>query len=235
MGYVYLSIEKNVEVFELYKALWKAHGIEGIRVDTMTEGIKKAIEIEKSGTSGLFFIDVAADDIDFMPQLKILSEETSAPIFIATTNPDDDEHHEALNNGADFYGKYCKEPGQNIDGVFSAINSINRRTKKQKAPNGIISHGDILIDANRHKAFIKDKELSLTGTEMKILHYLMVNRGNVLQHGQICRKIYDDDGGTFDSLYSAIKRLRKKILAAAQADYIETVRGVGYRLTTKGG
>ena len=57
------SIEKNNEVFELYRVLWNKHGIDGIRVNTMTEGIAKAIEIEKSQTDELYFISIAADDI----------------------------------------------------------------------------------------------------------------------------------------------------------------------------
>jgi DNA-binding response OmpR family regulator len=71
---------------------------------------------------------------------------------------------------------------------------------------------------------------------MKILHYLMLNRGSVLTHGQICQNVYADykDIST-DSLYSVIKRLRKKMLDITQSDYIETVRDVGYRLSTKGG
>jgi DNA-binding response OmpR family regulator len=86
--------------------------------------------------------------------------------------------------------------------------------------------------AERHKAFIKDKELPLTGMEMKILHYLLLNRGNTLTHGQIFQNAYDaDDDISTDGLYSAIKRLRKKMRDITHTDYIETVRDVGYRLS----
>jgi hypothetical protein len=78
----YISIEKNIKIFELYKALWNQHGVTGIRADNMTEGIEKAIEIEKSKADELYFIAIVADDVDFMAQLKILSAETNAPIPI---------------------------------------------------------------------------------------------------------------------------------------------------------
>ena len=235
MSCFYLSIEKNIEVFEFYKVLWAARGVEAIRADTMTEGISRANMIESSAADELLFIDIVADDVDFMPQLKILSEETNAPILIATSSPDDDEHHDALNNGADFYGKYCEKPEQNLDAVLSAITSINQRAKKRKTPQKIIAHGDILIAADTHKAFIHDVELTLTGSEMKLLHYLTINRGNVLSHRQIYQKINEDmwDEMTGDMIYSTIKRLRKKIRDITRIDYIETVRDVGYRLKSK--
>ena len=231
----YLSIEKNVDSFESYRAMWNERGADGIIVGSMTEGIAKAIEIEKSKADGLYFIDIIADEIDFLPQLKILSEETNAPILVATYHFSEEQHLDVLNNGADFYAQLSKEPKKNIDGVLAVINSISQRAKKRKAPNRIIAHGDILILLDHHAAFVKDKELSLTGTEMTILRYLMANRGIVLSHRQICRKLYDGeyDEASSSNLYNAMKRLRKKIRDTAQADYIETVRDVGYRLVTK--
>jgi DNA-binding response OmpR family regulator len=149
--YVYLSIERNIEVFERYKSLWGVCGITGIR-------------------------------------------------------------------------------------VLSVINSINQRARKRKAPNTIIVHGDILIVANNHKAFIKDKELPLTGTEIKLLHYLMVNRGEIIAHTELFREIYGGDYNKKVSrniLYCSMKRLRNKMKQAVRHDYIETIRHTGYRLTTQ--
>ena len=234
MNRYYISIEKNIEVFELYKALWKAQGIHGIRVDSMTEGIEKAIEIERSATDELFFIDIVADDVDYLPQLKILSEETNAPILVVTFNYNEEEHYQALNSGADSYGGYCEQPDDNINAVFASIESIKRRTNRHKAPDNVLACGDILIAADVHKAFIKDKELVLSSTEMRIMQYLMINRGNIMSHGMIIEQIFDDnDEKTTDSLYSAIKRLRMKIRAITPFDYIQTIREVGYRLVPK--
>jgi CheY-like chemotaxis protein len=134
----YLSIEKNIEGFELYKALWNARGIDGVRADSMTEGIERAIGIEKSKMDELYFIDIVADDIDFMLQLPILSAETNAPILIAASAYNEAEHHEALNVGADFYGGYCDTPEQNIHAVTTVISSIVRRARKTKPPSKVI-------------------------------------------------------------------------------------------------
>jgi len=237
MGCFYVSIEKNVEVFDFYKALWNELGIDGIRVDTMTEGIEKAVEIEKSETDELFFIDIVADDINFLPQLKILSEETNAPILIATSNYTEDEHHDALNNGADFYALYCEKPEQNINGVLAVINSINQRGRKRKSPNKIISHGDILIVIEYNKVFIEDIEIVLTASEMKIFQYMMINRGHILSHKQLYSQINGGFHGEYDLtpdvIYGLMKRLRKNLRKATRFEYIETVKEIGYRLKTK--
>jgi len=228
----YISVEKNLDTFELYKALWAKQNISGIRVDTMTEGIKQAIEIEKSPTSELCFIAIAADDIDYLPQLKILSEETAAPILVATSNCCDDEHHTALNNGADFYGRYTHEPEKNIRAVLSVLNCIERRNNKSKAPSKIIIHHDVLIVDGYNKVFVQDKEIHLTSAEMKIFRYLILNRRRIVSHNQLHGQVksHSPDEPSLHSVYSTMKRLRKKIHAATQCDYIETVRDFGYRL-----
>jgi hypothetical protein len=74
----YISIEKNIEGFDFYKALWSLRGIVGVRADTMDDGIEKAIEIENSKTDELYFIDIVADDIDYMPHLRTLSAKTTS-------------------------------------------------------------------------------------------------------------------------------------------------------------
>ena len=236
MTFYYISIETSVEVFELYKALWAKHGIEGVRVSTMTEGIAKAIEIERSENKQLYFVSLVADEIEFLPQLKILSEETNAPILIATSNYLEDEHHEALNCGADFYGKFCAESAKNIVAVRSVINSINRRNIKRKTPNNLIVNDDILIVSDSRKAFVNDVEIYLTDTETKFLEYLTINRGNALSYRKINDQVYDSHGSneqTLNMIYSTMKRLRKKFKEATQRDYIETIKNVGYRLKTK--
>jgi DNA-binding response OmpR family regulator len=229
----YLSIEKNVEGFEMFKALWGARGIDGIRADSMTEGIAKAIEIEKSRTDELYFIDIVADDIDYMPQLKILSAETNAPILIATSKYSDDEHHEALNNGADFYGGYCGSPEQNINAVISVVNRLNERAIQQKPPVDFMIYGNILLSHTHRQVFVDDTAVELSKIEFDMLYFFLNHRGHALSFKQIYHHVWGDsyDESVNDSVKAAIKRLRRKI-AGQDADnsFIENVWGVGYRL-----
>lgn len=225
----YVSIEKNIEGFEFYKALWNMRGIVGIRADTMTEGIQKSIEIEKSLTDELYFIDIVADDIDYMPQLRILSAETQAPILIATSKYTEAEHHEALNSGADFFGGYCDNHEQNIVAVVSVINSIDRRARKAKTPSQVMVYKNLLVAPTQRVVFVGDSEIDLTRREFDVLNFLMNNRGLALSFEQIYSHVWYDksDNSAVESVKTIIKRIRHKI-----GKYIESVRGIGYKFPT---
>jgi len=232
MKCLYLSVEKNPAVFELFRSLWRRHGIDGVRVDTMTEGIKKAMKIEQSTSNELCFIAIVSGDTNYLPQLKILSEETNAPILIATGSYCEIEHRDALNNGADYYGKYSDEPDDNIKFVLSVINSIENRDRKRKDPNKITISEDILIVDGYNKAFINDKVVLLTSAELKVFRYLTINRGFIVSHKQIYNQVknHSPDESPPSSIYNIIKRLRRKLRDATRLEYIETVRDFGYRL-----
>ena len=233
----YISIEKNIDDFELFRALWNKHSINGIRAENMSNGIKKAIEIEKSETDELFFIEIVADSVDYMSQLKIINEETNAPILIATSNYNEDEHLRALNLGADFYGAFCKTPEQNINAVLATICSIERRAKKKKQPTNIIFYnGIMLVPSYRNTIFINDIELELTKIDFDLLHYFMSNRGIVLSTEQIYNHVWGNERAVSvdDVVRSAIKRLRKKINPhSTDCSIIENIREIGYRLPIK--
>ena len=228
----YISIENNNEGFEFYRTLWAARGINGIKAGTMTEGIEMAIEIERLKTNELYFIDIVSDDIDYMPQLKILSEETDAPILIAASKFDSGEREKALNTGADFYGEYCETPEQNINAVIAAINSIERRARKRKFPAKIITDGKILISSSSRQVFINDAEVFLVKKEFELLRYLMINRGRFLTHTQLLRKVWGEeysDNGT-ELLWQTIYRLRCKLTEISpDVEYIKVEREVGYK------
>ena len=139
----------------------------------MTEGIAKAIEIEHSKSKQLYFIDIVADDIDYMAQLSILNKETDAPILIATSNYSDDEREEALNNGADFYGKYCENPEKNIRAVESVLKSIGRRATKKTSPPQVIIYKDLLLSFKPNcYVFVGDKRTHLTTAREKAFTFV---------------------------------------------------------------
>lgn len=234
MDATYISIEKNMEVFEYYKKLWGSRGITGIRADSMTDGIEAAITIGKSETQTLHFIDIAADDIDFMPLLAVLAEAADAPILIATSNYNEDEYHRALDNGAFFYGPYCDDPDKNINGVNLAVKNYHRVAKRQKTPSDIHTCGEILISLSQRKAYVHDSFVTLTSQDFDVLHILMMKRGKILTHEEIYRYIhkgeYDDETAKY-IVYNSVKRLRQKIRKAANLDYIQSIYNVGYSLS----
>ena len=229
----YIAIEKNIEAFELYKALWAVRGIFGIRADSMTEGIEIAVKIEKSNKNDLYFIAIVADDIDYIPQLKILTEQTVAPIFIATSKPNAEERIKAYSQGADYYGEYCDTSEMNIETVVTKILSLDLRARKRPAKKPpLLLYGGVLLSPRRRVVFIKDKEVKLGKIEFDILRLLMNNIGIYLETSQILRKVWGADYVETDSenLYKAINRLRSKISEISpDREYIKVEREIGYK------
>jgi len=228
----YISIEKNIEGFEFYKSLWQKLGVIGVRADTMTEGIRKAVEIEKSKTNELYFIDIVADDIHFMPQLKALSTKTDAPILIATSKSyyNVDEHHEALNNGADFYGPYCEKPEQNINAVLAVVTRITERNLQQQEKGITLSDGTVL-SLSKHHALINNIDMELTKKEFDIFYYLAANPERVLSFDDIIQYVWDYGYGSEKCVWTLIGRMRNKL--APVSGCIKNVHGIGYKFTTR--
>ena len=90
--------------------------------------------------------------------------------------------------------------------------------------------GDLVVDIAKHEAAHKGKVIELTATEFKLLTMLMERRGRVQSRDRLLTDVWgyegDVDTRTVDT---HVRRLREKLGKAA--DYIETVRGVGYRFS----
>ena len=93
----------------------------------------------------------------------------------------------------------------------------------------VLQIGDLRLDAEAHRLEVKGQEITLTATEFRLLNLLMERAGRVQTRGQLLSDVWgyaeDIDSRTVDT---HVRRLRKKL--GREADRIETVIGVGYRL-----
>jgi DNA-binding response OmpR family regulator len=102
-----------------------------------------------------------------------------------------------------------------------------RRGAEQQA-SSILEKGDIVIDSAKHKVMVGSEGIPLTTTEFKLLEYMARRPGVVLSRDKILDAVSGDDAVVCDRTVDAhVKSLRRKLGAAR--DYIETVRGAGYR------
>jgi DNA-binding response OmpR family regulator len=226
MGIKYLAIDKDKNVHEREMHQWKNLGVSPVRVDNMNEGIEKALENQ------FLYIAINADNVDYLPKLKILSDVTQAPILIGTSRFTSQDQITAINNGADFMGQFS-DAKDNVAAATAVINRTSERVGESKKPVNVKFHGNILLAPEYHSVFINENNISLTKMEFDILQCLISNRGRVLSEEQIYNYIWRDDyeESISDIIKSAIKRLRQKIDVERQSgSYIENVRGVGYRI-----
>ena len=112
--------------------------------------------------------------------------------------------------------------------LFSRIKAVLRRGKDPEKTPKVMSFGDFQLEVDRYLLRKSDKIVSITLSEFGILKRLLGNRGKVLTRNQLLDDIHNDDAFIVDrNIDVHIASLRKKL--GPQFDWIETVRGVGYR------
>jgi DNA-binding response OmpR family regulator len=133
---------------------------------------------------------------------------------------------EGLSDGAD---DYLGKPFD-LDVLAARAHALLRRNEA-RAPVALAS-GDLRLDPARRAAFVRDEELVLTAREFAILETLLRRPGSTLSREEILEQAWGEReepmSNTIDVL---VGRLRKKLDAGGSSPRIETVRGVGYRLT----
>jgi len=145
------------------------------------------------------------------------------PIIILSAKSQETDKVVGLELGADDYVTKPFSPRE----LIARIRAIMRRGAEQQ-PGSIVEKGDIIIDSAKHKVSVRGEKVTLTTTEFKFLLYMARRPGVVLSRYQILDAVSGDDAVVCDRTVDAhVKSLRRKLGTAK--DYIETVRGAGYR------
>ncbi len=120
-----------------------------------------------------------------------------------------------------------------IDKIMAIVNNSEEEQKTELRKSvSVINIGKLQINMTQHSVYKEGKEILLTNTEFKMLYYLASNKGMALSKDQIYNYIWNGEYALDDSnITSHIRRLRVKIEDdPAQPQYIQTVRGIGYRI-----
>lgn len=224
-----LAIIKESAWSRSEKIVWNKRGVPTIRIDTMQEGIKR-LEKER-----FLFIVIDADNVNYMPLLKIMHDRSNIPIFVGTYHFSIADEVRALHNGADAYAPFQHHSEENVMLALALLHSYNGRNKQtgKDAPPPLIPYGELLVFPECKLVFCHDEELNLTKTELDLLLYFLANPGCFLSYDQIYYKLQGlgYEGTDHGALWAHIKRLKQKLARATGTQgYIETMKGVGYRL-----
>lgn len=182
-------------------------------------GLKKALEQEYE----LILLDLMLPRINGIEVCRRLREIKQTPVIMLTARDEVMDKVNGLQVGAD---DYLAKPFA-MEELLARINALLRRMNFQKALLEY-SYGKVKIDPSKHKVFFKDNEVNLTTTEFDLLSLLVQNGGDVVSRNKILDQVwgYDEDVST-NVVEVYIRYLRNKIPGIK----IETVRGVGYRLS----
>lgn len=106
--------------------------------------------------------------------------------------------------------------------------------RKSIQGSNIIKFGEIDIDILLKSVKVNEQSVSLTRKEYELLVYLVTNKNKVLSKNAIAEHLWGDSMYTvdnYDFIYAHIKNLRKKLMRAGAGDYLQSVYGMGYKLS----
>lgn len=194
------------------------------------KNLEEAREKYKSLDFNIILLDVMLPDGSGYDFCRKIRKESEVPIIFMTACDEEVNVVLGLDMGGD---DYVTKPIR-VKELISRINAVLRRKgiTNTKSSEEIIKTGNILIEPLKYKVYKNGLNIDLTAIEYKLLLILIKNKGNAIERVTLLEKLWDVDGNFVDgnSLTVYIKRLREKIEDDIKnPQYIETVRGIGYR------
>ena len=188
-----------------------------------------ALRMLQSFCPHLVILDVMLPDLDGFEVLVRMGEEqppVDVPVLFLSARDGLDDRIRGLSLGGD---DYMTKPFS-VEEMLLRINSILRRTEVTDEQTGRLTVDDLELDEESHQVWRAKTSIDLTPTEFRLLHYLMVNAGQVVSKAQIRDRVWDYSfDGKVNMVEVYISYLRKK-LDAHGPSVIRTIRGVGYCL-----
>ncbi|MBN2565754.1 MAG: response regulator transcription factor [Candidatus Eisenbacteria bacterium] len=219
-----LAIEDDKDILELITYNLEREGYDVTGVTSGEDGVDAAIS-EKPDLVLLDLMLPGMDGLEVCRKLKAEPETAHIPVIMVTAKGEESDIVTGLELGADDYVTKPFSPKV----LIARIRAVRRRRARAPvADDDVIRIDDIVIHPGRHEVAVGDERVDLTFTEFRILHILARRPGWVFTRHQIVDAIHGEHYPVTDRAVDVqIVGLRKKLGDAG--DYIETVRGVGYR------
>jgi two-component system phosphate regulon response regulator PhoB len=223
-----LVVDDEPDVTDLVAYHLKAKGYQVEALNDATASISRA----RSMVPDLIILDIMMPDLSGIQICRILRTDAKLariPIIFLTAKAEPQDRIEGLESGADDYLAKPFSPKE----LILRIESILRRTSGAPAPHSTrIQVGGILLDAETHRVTVHGALIELTATEFKLLRILLERPGRVQTREHLLLNVWnystEIETRTVDT---HIRRLREKL--GTEANWIETIRGVGYRIADK--
>jgi len=219
-----LVVEDHPETRDLLSYHLKAAGY---AVRTASSG-QPALDLALRTRPDLVLLDVmlpgGMDGLEICRRLKQDERTRQVPVIMLTALGDEVDRIVGLELGAEDYVAKPFSPRE----LLLRVKALLRRAAPQETQAKGFREAGLEIDFEAHAVLVDGQDAGLTATEHKILKELVASRGRVLPRERLLDTVWDTDfDGTSRTVDTHMRRLRGKL--GPYADWIETVRGVGYR------
>ena len=217
-----LIIEDEEDILELEEYHLQKEGYE-VSGFLSTKNIEKFLEEEDVH---LMIVDRNLPGVEGSEFVQKLREQGfDMPVIFVSAKVEDDEVEEGFLRGGD---DYLRKPF-NINELLLRVKSLLKRVKVEDSE--VLKHRDITINLSKRELFIAGESISVSKLEFDLLSYFLRNKDMVLNRYELLENVWGDDEHTQEKTVNVtINRLLKKIDPKKVKNYIEPVRGVGYRL-----
>ncbi len=213
----------------LRHTLQYAFGQEGFEVLSVPDGAQALAAFRQSGPD-LVILDVMLPGIDGFEVCRRLRKESDVPVIMLTARDTELDKVVGLEIGAD---DYLAKPFSTRELVARVRAMLRRSRRAEPAATGPrVAVDDLVLDAARHRVTRGSGEIELKPKEFDLLAFLMSHPGQVFGREQLLASVWGYDfAGDSRTVDTHVKTLRDKLGDSAEHPrWIETVRGVGYRL-----
>jgi two-component system phosphate regulon response regulator PhoB len=194
---------------------------------------RRAVPLAKDFQPDLMILDVMMPDLSGLEICRAVRADAKlklVPVIFLTARTEENDRIAGLESGADDY--VCK-PFSTKELMLRVQSILRRRNTGAAAePGRLLEAGRIALDPVRHEVKIGGEPLSLTATEFKLLQLLMERRGRVQTREKLLVDVWNYEAEIETrTVDTHMRRLREKL--GDEAVWVETIRGVGYRMSDR--
>ena len=216
-----LVIEDDRDIEELLQFFLEDNGYQ---VAIARDGLE-GITMFREGGFRLILLDIMLPKIDGYAVCELVRKESDIPIIMVTALSDEEDQMKGLDLLAD---DYITKPFS-MPVLLRKIGAVLRRSQRNQKgeANRMLLYQQLRLDLDNYQVFVAGKETSLTKREFEILKMLLENQGKVMTREILLEQLWQYEFYGNDRVVdNHIKNLRRKL----GGSYIETVKGVGYRI-----
>ena len=215
-----LVVEDDFDIQELLQNFLQEAGYE---VAVANDGVE-ALSLFAGERYDLIVLDIMLPKIDGYGVCELIRKQSDVPIIMLTALSGEEDQIKGLDLQVD---DYITKPFS-MPVLIRKIAAILRRTSKQEDTPHIMSYKDLTLDLDGYKVYSSEGNIELTPREFEILRELLNHKGRILTRQNFLQTLWKYEFfGDERIIDTHIKNLRKKL---GTVDYIETIRGVGYRI-----
>lgn len=208
--------------------------IDGFKTDIEMDG-RVGLQRALQGNYAVIILDLMLPEIDGFEICRILRKKIDVPIIIVSAKKEDIDKIRGLGLGADDYMTKPFSPAELVARIKSHIARYNRLVDQKIVDiDEEIKIKGLVINKRSRRVFLNGKEVQLTTKEFELLIFLAENPERVFSKEQLFEKIWGMEKlGEITTVAVHIRKIREKIEEdTTNPEYIETVWGAGYRLSS---